>query len=106
MPAKKSPDKKAEESVKKEAKKAEAKKKIEDKVTAEKIEAKKAATKATRKTKTAKAEIVIQSPMGGNITTEEILAKIPAGADTIFVRVDQNKLWWTKGEETGSVDIW
>ena len=27
-------------------------------------------------------------------------------AETVFVRVDQNKLWWIKGEETGSVDIW
>jgi len=24
----------------------------------------------------------------------------------VFVRVDQNKLWWIKGEETGSIDIW
>ena len=51
-------------------------------------------------------EIIVQSPMGGNITAEEIAAKIPAGADSVFVRVDQNKLWWIKGEETGSVDIW
>lgn len=50
--------------------------------------------------------IIVQSPMGGNITAEEIAAKIPAGADSVFVRVDQNKLWWIKGEETGSVDIW
>ena len=35
-----------------------------------------------------------------------IAAKIPAGAESVFVRVDQNKLWWIKGEETGSVDIW
>ena len=27
-------------------------------------------------------------------------------ADTVFVRVDQNKLWWVKDDETGSVDIW
>jgi hypothetical protein len=28
---------------------------------------------------------------GGNITAAEIAEKIPAGADTVFVRVDQNK---------------
>ena len=50
--------------------------------------------------------IIVQSPMGGNITAEEIAAKVPAGAESVFVRVDQNKLWWIKGEETGSVDIW
>ena len=43
---------------------------------------------------------------GGNITAAEIAEKIPAGADTVFVRVDQNKLWWVKDDETGSVDIW
>ena len=51
-------------------------------------------------------KIVIQSPMGGNITTKEILDRLPEGTDCVFVRVDQNKLWWIKGEETGSTEIW
>ena len=50
--------------------------------------------------------VIEQIVMGGNISAEEIAAKIPAGAESVFVRVDQNKLWWIKGEETGSVDIW
>jgi transcriptional regulator with XRE-family HTH domain len=99
---------------------------IADAVTAEKIEVKKTAAKASRKAKetvkevenkvekkvkdskakAAKLEIIVQSPMGGNITAEEIAAKVPAGAESVFFRVDQNKLWWIKGEETGSVDIW
>ena len=97
---------------------------VADAVTAEKIEVKKTAAKASRKAKetvkavetkvekkvskakAAKLEIIVQSPLGGNITAEEIAAKIPAGAESVFVRVDQNKLWWIKGEETGSVDIW
>lgn len=99
-------------------------KKVEDKVVADKIEVKKTAAQATRKAKetvkkiekatkvptqkakTAKLEIIIQSPMGGNVTPEEIAAKLPKVVETVFVRVDQNKLWWIKGEETGSVDIW
>mgnify|MGYP007056162595 FL=1 len=99
-------------------------KKVADKAAANEIEAKKATRKTTRKVKeaveateakvekkaarakAAKLEIIVQSPMGGNITAEEIAAKIPAGSDSVFVRVDQNKLWWIKGEETGSVDIW
>ena len=99
-------------------------KKVADKAAANEIEAKKTARKTTRKVKeaveateakvekkaakakAAKLEIIVQSPMGGNITAEEIAAKIPAGADSVFVRVDQNKLWWIMGEETGSVDIW
>ena len=97
---------------------------IANAVAAEKSKVKKTAAKATRKAeekvkavetkvekkvskaKAAKLEIIVQSPMGGNITAEEIAAKIPSGADSVFVRVDQNKLWWIKGEETGSVDIW
>ncbi len=97
---------------------------VADAVTAEKIEVKKTAAKASRKAKetakavktkaekkvskakAAKLEIIVQSPMGGNITAEEIAAKVPAGAESVFVRVDQNKLWWIKGEETGSIDIW
>ena len=99
-------------------------KNVADKAAANEIEAKKTASKTARKVKeavkateakvekkvakakAAKLEIIVQSPMGGNITAEEIAAKIPAGADSVFVRVDQNKLWWIKGEETGSVDIW
>lgn len=65
-----------------------------------------AAKKPAAKAKAAKLEIFIQSPMGGNITPEKIAAKLPKGAKSVFVRVDQNKLWWINGEETGSVDIW
>ena len=53
-----------------------------------------------------KTAIIIQSPMGGNITPEQILSKIPAGSDSVYVRVDENKLYWVKGDENGAVDIW
>ena len=26
--------------------------------------------------------------------------------DKVYVRIDQNKLYWVKGEETGDKDIW
>ena len=48
--------------------------------------------------------IVIQSPLGGNITPAEIAAKV-GQADTVYVRVDENKAYWVRGEETGSVDL-
>ena len=93
------------------------KKPVREKVKA--AEAKVEKAKAARKTKktvkkadaaakksTSKLEIIVQSPMGGNISDAEIAAKLPKGTETVFVRVDQNKLWWIKGEETGSVDIW
>ena len=53
-----------------------------------------------------KPEIYIQSPLGGNIMPEEIAAKIPADADACYVRVDQNMIWWIRGDETGAEFIW
>ena len=43
--------------------------------------------------------------MGGNITPEEVLAKV-GEADQVYIRVDENKAYWVKGEESGSVDLW
>lgn len=77
--------------------------------------ARKTETKKAEETKTVKTaakaaakktvEVIIQSPMGGNITPEEILAKV-GKADKIYVRVDENKAYWVRGTETGSVDLW
>ena len=51
------------------------------------------------------AEVIIQSPMGGNITPEAILEKV-GKADKIYIRVDENKAYWVRGDQTGSVDLW
>ena len=61
---------------------------------------------AARKTATKKtAEVVIQSPLGGEITGAEILARV-GNVDKVYVRVDENKAYWIRGEESGSVDLW
>ena len=39
------------------------------------------------------------------IPSGRLLSKIPAGADSVYVRVDENKLYWVKGDETGAVDL-
>ena len=31
---------------------------------------------------------------------------MPAGTESCYVRVDQNLIWWVRGEETGAVEIW
>ncbi len=49
--------------------------------------------------------VILQSPFGGEITAEEILSKV-GEADKIYVRIDQNKAYWVKGEETGDADLW
>lgn len=79
-------------------KKTAAKKPVEKKPAAKKPAAKKPAVKKT-------AEVIIQSELGGEISAEAILAKI-GEADKVYVRVDQNKAYWVRGEETGSVDLW
>ncbi|MBP3876950.1 MAG: hypothetical protein J6E44_03200 [Lachnospiraceae bacterium] len=94
---------------------------VEEQTVASEIEVKKTARRAGRKAKAtaetvigetkktvkkAALDIVIQSSMGGAITADEIAAKVPDGTNAVYVRVDENKLYWVKGEETGSVDIW
>ena len=78
---------------------------------AKKAPAKKAVEKTTVKASTEKvlntpATVFIQSPIGGEITANEILAKIGEAVDKVYVRVDQNKAYWVKGDETGSIDLW
>ncbi len=60
---------------------------------------------AARKPADEPIQVIIQSPIGGEITPEAILAKV-GEADTVYVRVDENKAYWVRGEEHGSVDIW
>ena len=52
------------------------------------------------------ASVVLQSPLGGEITPKAILEKVPADAEKVYVRIDQNKAYWVKGEDYGSVDLW
>ena len=92
--AKKPAAKKVAEAVEKAEKVVEA---VEKKVVEKKPAAKKPAAKA--------AEVIIQSPLGGEITSAEILART-GNVDKVYVRVDENKAYWVRGEETGSVDLW
>ena len=92
-----------------------------DEAVAAQIEAKKTVRKAARKAKEvaepivedakraarrASLSIIIQSPMGGAISTDEIAKKVPEGTDAVYVRVDENMLYWVRGKETGEVNIW
>ena len=92
-----------------------------DAVVANEIEVKKTVRKAGRKAKEAaddvvkekkravkKAtlDIIIESPMGGAISTDEIAKRVPKGTEAVYVRVDENKLYWVKGKNTGDIDIW
>ena len=74
-----------------------------EKPAAKKAAEKKPAVKKAAAKKTA--EVIIQSPLGGEITGAEILARV-GDVDKVYVRVDENKAYWVRGEETGSVDLW
>ena len=102
-------------------------KKVSDEVAAVEIEAKKTTRAAGRKAKEAAAKVVqveeeikkpvkrakaaklalvFESKMGGQITPEELAALVPKGAEAAYVKLEENKIYWVKGEETGAVDIW
>ena len=109
---------KAKEAIKETA--AVVKEAVKDEAAAIEIEVKKTTRKAARKTKetvkkvaadvkeaVAGPNIIIQSPMGGYIMAEDIVKKVPKDAADIYVRVDENKLYYVlKNGESGDVDIW
>ena len=82
---------------------AEEKKPATKKASAKKPTAKKPAARKPAAKKTA--EIIIQSPLGGEITGTEILDRV-GKAETIYVRVDENRAYWVNGDETGSIELW
>ena len=55
--------------------------------------------------KKAATTIVYQSTQGNEITEAEILAKV-GKADHVYVRLDENKAYWVRGDESGSVELW
>ena len=92
-----------------------------DEAVAAEIEIKKKARSASRKTKQAIGKAVInlkdsvthktpsvyiQSQLGGIITPEEIINRIPSGCDAVYIKPEENKAYWVKGEENGAVDLW
>ena len=95
---KKARETKAKEKVKVEKKRAAAAFRVEKKV-------KRNVSALKKKTVSKKTDVVIQSPMGGEISPEAILEKT-GPVDKIYIRVDENKAYWVNGDETGSVDLW
>ena len=51
-------------------------------------------------------EIFIQSLMGGSITTEEILSRLPEGVETVYIKPEENAAYWVRGAESGSIYLW
>ena len=67
----------------------------------------KAARKTSAKKKAMKLNLIIQSPMGGEITPAQIALRLPKETADAYVRIDLNKVYYVlKSGETGSIDIW
>jgi hypothetical protein len=49
--------------------------------------------------------VILQSAFGGEITINA-LRSIVGEADRIYVRIDENKAYWVRGDKTGDIDIW
>jgi len=47
----------------------------------------------------------IQSMMGGEITVEQILARV-GEADDVYIRVEENRAYWVRGEDSGWIELW
>ena len=94
--AEKKPEKKPVPKKKAAPKKSTAPKKSEENVPA--------APKAEKKTPVAPT-VILQSPFGGEITVDAVKTLV-GDVDKVYVRIDQNKLYWVKGKETGNKDIW
>ena len=73
---------------------------------AEKQKAEKPIRKGGRKAKKTIPQILIESKLGGQISTSEIMSRIPAGVDKVFIKPEENKAYWIKGDETGDVELW
>jgi transcriptional regulator with XRE-family HTH domain len=71
---------------------------VEDKAAAEEIKVNKAPSLPN---------IIIQSPLGGSVTPADIAKKVPQDTKDVYVRVDENKLYYVlENGESGNVDIW
>ena len=62
--------------------------------------------KPVKKVKAAKVDMIFESNGGRQIKPEEIAEKVPKGVDAAYIKLEENKIYWGKGTETGSVDIW
>ena len=103
--------KKAATAVKKAPAKAKTAVKAEAAKVEKKVAEKKPATKKVSAAKKAPAakkalNVVIQSKMGGSISPAEVAAKVPKDAVNAYVKVEENKIYWTSDKDAGSVDIW
>ena len=61
------------------------------------------------KTEATAMQLIIQSPSGQEITPEDVKAKISSSVGTVekvYIRPDEGKAYWVRGEEHGAIELW
>ena len=52
-------------------------------------------------------QIIIQSRMGGEISIDEILTRLPsAGVEKVYIKPEENRAYWVSEDSAGSVELW
>lgn len=67
---------------------------------------KETAEKTAKKVRAANVKMIFETNAGQQITPDAIAERIPKGVDAAYIKLEENKIYWVKGEETGAVDIW
>lgn len=49
--------------------------------------------------------VYIQSAMGGEISTDEILTKV-GDVDTVYIKPEDNAAYWVRGDVSGAINLW
>ncbi len=66
----------------------------------------KKAKKQSKKARIAKMNLIFESGSGRQISLQAIAEKVPKGCDAAYVKIEENRIYWVKEEETGSEEIW
>ena len=66
---------------------------------------KKTTTKKTTTKKTSPT-LIIESLFGSQISAEDVLRRLPADAEEVYLKPDENKAYWTGNGKVGSIDLW
>lgn len=68
--------------------------------------AKKKDKKLSKKTGIGKKNLIFESGSGIQISLKDLVNKLPKGCEAAYVKAEENKIYWVKGEENGAEDIW
>lgn len=69
------------------------------------LKEKKTSTKSKKKSVSVP-KVYIESLLGGTITPEEVLERVPNDAENVYIKPEENKAYWVRGDESGDVELW